>query len=150
MVSTVSRREEKRQAGVDAMSNAAKIHAELAGGRPPASELKTASEAITAAGMLHRELQRRIAAHEELKGAVVIAYVDAGLTTAYTQPYISGKEADLREFFTTHPVIMLGLQFVIEDTKAERRLVGVKPFLVTKQVIGWMRDLADRSDGFTH
>ncbi|MFZ3262457.1 MAG: hypothetical protein WA172_00515 [Terriglobales bacterium] len=158
MVLTETQRKERRQAGMDKakreMSEVEKIHRLLVNGRPPSSELRTPAEAVTAARVLYREIESQMIARD-LKPkpgewAVAVAYVSADFSLASTQHFIPGKEAELLDRLTEHPAIMLGLIFGMLDKKAksenERVVKGVRAFLITKQTVGWLEELAKRAD----
>jgi hypothetical protein len=122
-----------------------KIQRALVNGRPPASELKTPLAAVTAARVLHRELESRLTA-EGLKPtpgdwAVSIGYVTTDLSVlGFTLPYVPGEEAGLMARLDGH--IMLGLVFGIVDPEAESEIVmGARPFLSTKQTEVWLSEL---------
>ena len=132
----------RRRAGVEAMSAAQKIRRDLTGGRPPASELKTPLSAVTAARILHKELESRMTA-EGMKPkpgdwAVSVGYVTSDLSVVgFTRLYAQGKEARLMETLTGH--IALGLVFGIVDQKGI--VTGIRAFLATKQTEAWLSEL---------
>ena len=155
MVLTVDERKARRKAGVDDMTDVQKIHRDLAGGRPPSSELRTPNEAITAARILYREIEERMTA--ALKTAprpgdwtVKIAYVTADFSYLGARTFVPGREAEaaLLAKLTETPVILLGLIFGIVDKAAkDTRNVrsGARPFLVTKQTVGWLNEILTRA-----
>lgn len=147
MVLTEAERNARRQAGVDAMTEVAKIRRDLTGGRP-VSELKTPLAAVTAARTLHRELESRMTAAElnpqPGDWAVSIGYVSPDLSVlGFTRLFTPGGEAGLMEMLTGH--IMLGLVFGMVDKEAKDEadpfVTGMRPFLTTKQTETWLSEL---------
>ena len=152
MVLTVEERKARRKAGVDDMTEVRKIHRDLAGGRPPSSELRTPNEAITAARILYREIEERMTKAELAPKpgdwTVKIAYVSVDFSMLGTLKFVPGKESELLAQLTKTPVIILGLLFGMLDKAAKdnRNVVaGQRPFLVTKQIVGWLSELLTRS-----
>lgn len=134
------------------MTKAQKVHRNFVAGRPPASELRSAAEAIGLAKVLLREIQAAMIA-DKLNPAdcvVRIAFVTTDLSMAFMRKFVPGEEASLLKDLMEQPVIMLGLLFGIADMEADPTgndvVCGMKPFLMTKQVIEWLRDLL----GATH
>jgi hypothetical protein len=123
-----------------------KIHRALINGRPPASELKTPLAAVTAARVLHRELESRMVA-EGLKPrpgdyAVSVGYVSADLSVlGFTPLFVPGEEPKLLTMLDGQ--IMLGLIFGMVDRQAEGEhvVMGARAFLTTKQTDGWLSEL---------
>lgn len=150
MVLTETERKQRRVDGMkrktEGMTEVEKIQREFTVGRPPVSELRTPAEAVRAASLLFAELQAAMKAHNVADPvcAVKVAYVDTDFSMTSTQVFIPGKESELLKFLTKQPVIMLGLVFVMLDPEADeskRHVLGMKPFLVTRQVVGWLKDL---------
>jgi hypothetical protein len=134
------------------MTKAQKIHRNFVAGRPPASEVRSAAEAIGLAKVLLREIQAAMIENRlnPADCAVRIAFVTTDLSMAFTRKFVLGEEVSLLKDLTEQPVIMLGLLFGIMDREADPKgddvVCGIKPFLVTKQVIEWLQDLL----GATH
>lgn len=168
MALTVEERKARRQAGMERANEerteAQKLRRALVNGRPPASELKTPGEAITAAKVLYKELESRLTASElkpkPKKGdwAVSIGYVSPDFSFVGYSPALEpgdpaspagkeGNDAELMKFLTGH--IMLGLLFAIVDREnsKNRVLTGARPFLVTKQTGAWLDQLAAAFEG---
>jgi hypothetical protein len=130
------------------MTAVQRIHRALINGRPPASELKTPHAAVTAARVLHRELETRLTVEgvEPTPGecAVSIGYVTPDLSVVgFTPPYAPGEETGLMTMLTGN--VMIGLVFGVVDKEAKddegRILMGARPFLTTKQTEGWLSEL---------
>ncbi len=152
MALTTEEGKARRLAGMkrakDEMSPAQKIHRALVNGRPPASELKTPLAAVTAARVLYRDIEARMAA-EGLKPeagdwAVSIGYVSPDLSViGFTPLFAPGDEAVLMKILDGH--IMLGLVFGIVDKEAKdkegRIILGTRAFFTTKQTEGWLSEL---------
>ena len=147
MVLTEAERNARRRAGVDAMTDVEKIRRDITGGRP-VSELKTPLAAVTAARTLHRELESRMA----LAGlnpkpgdwAVSIGYISPDLSViGFTPLYASVSEAALAAVLDGH--IVLGLVFGMVDRASKdgdgRVVLGIRPFLTTKQTEAWLSEL---------
>jgi hypothetical protein len=120
----------------------------LINGRPPSSELKTPLAAVTAARVLYRELESRMAADEldpkPGDWAVSVAYITADLSVlGFTLPYVPGEEAGLMGMLNGN--IMLGLIFGMADPEAEDDkesiVMGARAFLPSKQTDGWLSEL---------
>jgi hypothetical protein len=156
MVLTAEQRRQSRATALaatkKAMTKAHKIHRNFVAGRPPASELRSAAEAIGLAKVLLREIQAAMIEYKlnPADSVVRIAFVTKDLSMAYARNFVPGGEASLLKDLMEQPVIMLGLLFCIVDREADPTgddvVCGMKPFLVTKQVIGWLQDLL----GATH
>jgi hypothetical protein len=152
MVLTVEERKARRKAGVDDMSEARKITRDLMNGRPPSSELRTPTEAITAARVLYRELEERMTAAKLAPKlgdwTVKIAYVSADFSILGALTFSPGKESELLAKLTKTPVIVFGLIFGVLDKAAKDArnvIAGARPFLVTKQTVGWLNELRTRA-----
>lgn len=151
MVLSAADRKARRAAGMlkarEGMTKVHEIHRQFTTGRPPTSELRTPAEAVRSARFLFAELQAAMAAKgiKDPECAVKVAYVNTDFSMAFTQPFIPGKESELLKLLTEQPVIVIGLIFVMRDkeakSKSEQIVAGMKPFLVTKQTVGWLRDL---------
>ncbi len=155
MALTVEEGKAKRLAGMkrakEEMTAAQRIQRALVNGRPPASELKTPSAAVTAARTLHRELELRLKtegfAPEPSTYAVCVAYVTPDLTVlGFTLPYVpedKDRTREILEMLTGN--IAIGLIFGIADTEARdedgRIVMGARAFLVTKQTDAWLSEL---------
>jgi hypothetical protein len=147
MVLSEAESKARRQAGMDAMTEAKRIRRNLTGGRPPAGELTTPLAAVTAARVLRRELETRMEAAglEPAPGdcAVSIGYVSPDLSVIGFSPlFAPGEEARLMKMLDGN--IMLGLVFGMVDKEAkgeERVILGTRPFLVTKQTEAWLSEL---------
>jgi|SRR5579871_1632093 len=160
MALTVEERKKRRVAGIkkadQELTEAQRIRRILVNGRPPASELKTPAEAVSAARVLHRELETRMTELKPKPGdwAVSIGYVSPDFSfVGFTQPLEpsdpanpgskEGNEGELLNMLTGH--IVLGLLFAIADRGAkdtnDRIVTGVRPFLVTKQTGAWLEEL---------
>ena len=148
MILTVEKAKERRAAGVEAMTAAEKIHRNLTGGKPPASEMRTPQAAITAARILHETLERKItdSGLDPQPGdwAVSIGYVPTDHSfVSFTPLYAKGAEESLARHLDGR--IPLGLVFGIVDKKAtdenERIVMGARPFLRTAQVEEWLSEL---------
>jgi hypothetical protein len=123
---------------MDAMTEAQKIRRDLAGGRPPASELKTPNAALTAAKTLHREIGVRLGSGAGNYFAVTVGYVTPDLSVlGFTPIYVPGAEDRIERHLTGN--IALGLVFGIVD--GEKIVMGARPFLVTKQTEAWLTEL---------
>jgi hypothetical protein len=145
MVITVDEGKALRRAGVEAMTGIERIHRDMTGGRPPASELKTPLAAITAARILHDELKARMTAGglhpTDGDWAVSIGYVSTDLSViGFTPLFAPGKEAHALLMETLDGQIMLGLVFGLVDGEG-RIITGSRPFITTKQVDEWLREL---------
>jgi hypothetical protein len=146
MVLTEAERNARRRAGVDAMTDVEKIRRDITGGRP-VSELKTPLAAVTAARTLHRELESRmtLAGLNPKPGdrAVSIGYISPDLSViGFTPLYASVSEAALA---VLEGHIMLGLVFGMVDRASKdgdgRVVLGIRPFLTTKQTEAWLSEL---------
>jgi len=139
-----AKREEGRRRELDEMTVAKRVQRRLTNGRPAVSELKTPNAALTAARVLHREIAEGIA--DETHGlrpgaaeyfAVVVGYVSPDLSVlGFTPPYETGADKIER---TLSGNIALGLIFGIAD--GAEILMGVRPFLATKQSSAWLSEL---------
>jgi len=137
----------RQKIAAENMSAVQKIHRALRSG-PPSNELRTAAESVTSARVLFREIQNSMLAKglqpEQGDWAVHVAYVSTDLSLTFTQQYVPGSEPDLLKHLTDQPVILIGLIFAMRDKDAQGALVvGVKPFLDTKQTSAWLREKAD-------
>lgn len=151
MVLSESERRQRRLEGMQRktaeMTTVEKIHREFTVGRPPISELRSPAEAVRAAKQLYAELQATMVARKVRNPlcAVKVVYVNTDFTIASSQVLIPGKEAELMKLLTEQPVIMIGLVFAMQDPDAKDEknniVAGMKPFLVTPQVVGWLKDL---------
>jgi len=148
---TVEEGKAKRKAGIQAMTPAEKIRRDLTGGRPPAGELKTPLSAVTAARILHREIESRLIA-EGVKPkpgtwGVSVGYVALDLSTlgftSLFQPPSDGDTGNgdaLLEHLNGN--IPIGLVFCILDKAAEDGVVvGTRAFFTTKQTEDWLTEL---------
>lgn len=138
------KREEGRRRELDEMTVAKRVLRGQTNGRPAVSELKTPNAALTAARVLHDEIAKEIA--DETHGvrpgtadyfAVVVAYAPPDLSVlAFTPSYETGADKIERWLSGNIP---LGLIFGIAD--GEEILMGIRPFLATKQSSGWLSEL---------
>lgn len=147
MALTEEEGKKRRRDGVAAMTGAAKIRRDLTGGKPPASELKTPQAAVTAARILHRELESRMTA-AGLKPkpgdwAVSIGYVSPDLSVlGYTRLFTPGGESALMGMLEGQIAIGLIFGIVDKDPVGERHIIlGTRAFLTTKQAEGWLSEL---------
>ena len=155
MVLTESERKQRRLEGMQRktadMTTVQKIHREFTAGRPPISELRSPAEAVRAAKQLFAELYATMVARKvrDPECAVKVVYVNTDFTIASSQAYIPSEETQLLKLLTDQPVIMIGLVFVMRDPDAkdeDKKIVaGMKPFLLTPQVVGWLRDLISQA-----
>lgn len=155
MALSIEERKARRTEGVERakqeMTVVQKIHRSLINGRPPASELKTPTAAVTAARILYRELESRLTVEgfspnaDRSSGpkpgdcAVSVAYITADLSVlGFTGLFVPGEEARLMGLLDGN--IMLGLIFgVVDEDKSI--IMGTRPFLATKQTDGWLDEL---------
>jgi hypothetical protein len=146
-----AKQKSRQRLAAENMTPAQKIRRDLTGGRPPAGELKTPTGAVTAARILHRELETRMSA-EGLKPktgdwCVSIGYVSADLSVLGFSPlFAPGEEAELMKYLSGH--VMLGLIFGMVDKEAkeskdeiDRIVTGTRPFFVTTQTEDWLDEL---------
>jgi len=147
-----ARREEGRRRELEEMSIAKRVQRKLTNGRPPASELKTPTAAVIAAKTLFRELETRIsdeACGTALKPrmfAVSVGYVSPDLSVlgftpvlmGYAPAISPGEEASIERTLAGN--IPIGLLFGILDDD-EQFLMGVRPFMATKQTDAWLSEL---------
>ncbi len=150
MVLSAEEKRARRMAGTEkaklAMTPAEKVHRGLTTGRPMSSEFRTPLEAVTAARMLHRELEARLTAEGLSPAAgdwaVSIGYVTPDLSTiGFTPLYAPGVEGVLIQMLVGN--IMTGLVFGVVDRAEGKReiLMGARPFLTTKLTEGWLSEL---------
>lgn len=148
MPMTIEEKKARRQQGMDRMSFARRIHRALVNGRPPASEFKTPTAAVTAARVLYSDIERKLAA-EGIKPkagelGAFIAYIPPDLSfLGHTLLYEPGNEAALMESLNGN--IILGIVFGIYDSQADsedaRFVTGARPFISTTQVNEWLSEL---------
>lgn len=148
MAMTTEERKAARMLGMRQMTFVRKLHRALVNGRPPASEFKTPSAAVTAARVLYSDLERKLSA-EGLKPqagelGVVVGYVPPDLSfLGHTLLYSPTSESALMECLNGH--IMLGLVFGILDPEADKEedrfAIGTRPFVDMGQVDGWLSGL---------
>lgn len=148
MAMTPEERNAARMTGMRQMTFVRKLHRALVNGRPPASEFKTPTAAVTAARVLYSDLERKLSA-EGLKPkpgelGVIVGYVPPDLSfLGHTLLYSATNEAAMLESLNGH--IMLGLVFGILDPQAnseeDRFVIGTRPFVSTGQVDGWLSEL---------
>jgi hypothetical protein len=152
MVLTEAERKERRQAGMAAKSKAERIGQAFTSGKPPLPELRTPAEAVRAASVLLTGLQGTMAdpkfdlSPEDCR--VHVCYIDTGFTGVFSHPLVKGKEAELIDYLSGQPVLMLGLLFAIRDREKDEgngEVVGVRPFLVTPRIEKWLIDLKTRA-----
>jgi hypothetical protein len=147
MVLTETERAERRREALARtrakMTTAQKIHQQFVAGRVPQSELRSPIGAVQAGVVLLRGLQAKMteAGLDPKDCAVHLTYVDTNFVSANTHPIELEDVQKLINFLQGQPFIMLGLIFVIADHEADKPIAGIRPFLVTQQVVGWMRDL---------
>jgi ribosomal protein L22 len=150
-------RQKALQATKDAMTKAKKIQHTFIAGKKPAAELKSPGEAIRAASVLYRGLQDAMTEKglDPQDVRVAICFCDTGLTLAVMQRFIPGPEGEkaIAESLASQPAIMLGLVFGIvdreEDAAGNVVWAGMKEFLSTKQVVGWLDGLVTQlTDGW--
>jgi hypothetical protein len=151
-------RKENRQATLAAakenMTKAQRVHRQFVSGKPPVSEFRTPAEAIRAASVLLQGLKSAMGATEsEDDVRVGLVYVDTSFTMAVVRRYLPDQEKRMVSELTGQPIIVIGLVFVIVDrnrkdktTKDYISVGGMKPFFVTKQVIGWLQDVITRTN----
>lgn len=148
MAMTTEERNAARMTGMRQMTFVKKLHRALVNGRPPASEFKTPSAAVTAARVLYSDLERKLSAEDMKPPAgglgVFVGYVPPDLSfLGHTLWYSPGNEAALMESLNGH--IMLGLVFGILDPQAEseedRFVIGTRPFVNMGQVDSWLSEL---------
>lgn len=151
MVLTEAERKQRRRDGMARkeanMTAVEEIVRDFTVGRHPASELRTPAEAVYEARTLLAQLQAAMVREKvkDPKCGVKVAFVNTDFTVVATQPFIPGREAELLKILSEKPVLMLGLIFVLKDpdtTDDSRRFgAGMKPFLVTPEVVRWLKDL---------
>src|ERR1022692_1220634 len=142
------------------MTKAQRVHRQFVAGNPPASEFRTPSEAIRAASVLLQGLKSAMGPTEsEDDIRVGIAYVDTSFATATVSRYLSGQEQKLLGQLTGQPIILIGLLFAIVDRERKHNLeqdyhakeyitvAGMRPFFVTKQVIGLLKEIIEYKGG---
>lgn len=142
---------------LEGMSVAKKVQRDLTNGRPPTSELKTPTGALIAAKTLCKKIETQIADETHGTGlkpqsfAVAVGYVSPDLSVIGNTPLLIGyspefdpqDEARIERALAGN--IALGLIFGIADD--EKILVGVRPFLVTKQTDSLLSELARVAQG---
>jgi hypothetical protein len=151
---TVEERKARRLAGMkranEELTAVQKIYRALVGHRPPVGELKTPTAAVTAARILHKELETRMTGECPSKPkpgdwCVSIGYVSPDLSVlGFTHLFVSGNEAKLMKHLDGQ--IMLGLIFGMKDKEAKEAdkkiVMGTRPFFLTKQSENWLEELA--------
>jgi hypothetical protein len=160
MVLTVEERKARRLAGMkranQELTAVQRIYRALVNGRPPAGELKTPTAAVTAARILHKELETRMTAecpHKPKAGdwGVSIGYVSPDLSVlGFTHLFVPatpdepGNQDKLMKHLDGQ--IMLGLIFGMKDKEAKEAdkkvVMGTRPFFLTKQSETWLEELA--------
>lgn len=130
-------------------SYAMKARRALMNGRPPASELKTPSAALSVARTWLREIEVRI--QDETNGqrpnskdyfAVALCYVTPDLSALGFTPLLvpnSPKEQEDRVERMLTGNIAVGLLFGIAD--GSEMLMGSRAFLATRQTDAWLEEL---------
>lgn len=121
-----------------------RIHRTLINGRPPASELRTALAAVTAARVLHRELEVRMTTEGLTPKlgdwGVVIGYVSPDLSViGISRVFVPERETQMMGILEGQ--IMLGLVFGMVDDERKEFVIGSRPFLTTKQTDAWLAEL---------
>ena len=155
-----ARREAGRVKEKQGLTGVQRVHRALVGHRPPASELRTPFAAASAARVLHRELEKKMAAEglspEPGDWVVSVAFISTDLTALGLTPlFVPGNEAAPGSVSTPGNEaaligalagnIALGLVFGVKDREVEDKkkcvVVGARPFLTTKQTEDWFEEL---------
>jgi hypothetical protein len=155
-MATTEEAKAKRKAGMDRarseMTIVQGIRRGYVNGRPPISELRTPLAAASAARALHSELESKMVAAKLTPGSrdlgVSVGFVTAdltviGFTNLYDPKNQSESVAEMVKRLDGN--IAVGLVFGMADTeatdKADRIVMGSRPFLVTKLTDAWLEEL---------
>ena len=151
MALSEEQRRSRREAGVARanrdMTIVQRVHRGLVTGRPPASEFRTSTGAVTAARILQREIEARMQAAGQEPGqvGVEVVFVTPDLSSiGHTVLYAPGLEASMMEHLDGN--IPLGLVFGLVDREAREIIRGARPFIATKQIDEWLAEAAKTAD----